>query len=50
MVSQWSGRRRATALSGHVWRRDHNGFSHQDPGFIDHVVNKKPEVIASTSR
>jgi xylulose-5-phosphate/fructose-6-phosphate phosphoketolase len=32
-------------LSSHVWRQDHNGFSHQDPGFIDHVVNKKPEVI-----
>ena len=28
-----------------VWRQDHNGFSHQDPGFIDHVVNKKAEVI-----
>ncbi len=32
-------------LSSHVWRQDHNGFSHQDPGFIDHVVNKKAEVI-----
>ena len=32
-------------LTSHVWRQDHNGFSHQDPGFIDHVVNKKPEVI-----
>jgi xylulose-5-phosphate/fructose-6-phosphate phosphoketolase len=32
-------------LSSHVWRQDHNGFSHQDPGFIDHVVNKKSEVI-----
>ena len=32
-------------LSSHVWRQDHNGFSHQDPGFIDHVMNKKPEVI-----
>jgi xylulose-5-phosphate/fructose-6-phosphate phosphoketolase len=32
-------------LSSHVWRQDHNGFSHQDPGFIDHVVNKKPAVI-----
>ena len=31
-------------LSSHVWRQDHNGFSHQDPGFIDHVVNKKAEV------
>ncbi len=32
-------------LSSHVWRQDHNGFSHQDPGFIDHVVNKKSSVI-----
>jgi xylulose-5-phosphate/fructose-6-phosphate phosphoketolase len=32
-------------LSSHVWRQDHNGFSHQDPGFIDHAVNKKPQVI-----
>ena len=32
-------------LSSHVWRQDHNGFSHQDPGFIDHVVNKKSEVV-----
>jgi len=32
-------------LSSHVWRQDHNGFSHQDPGFIDYVMNKKPEVI-----
>ena len=32
-------------LSSHVWRQDHNGFSHQDPGFIDHVVNKKAELI-----
>ena len=31
-------------LSSHVWRQDHNGFSHQDPGFIDHVVNKKSEI------
>ena len=37
-------------LSSHVWRQDHNGFSHQDPGFIDHVVNKKAEVIRATSR
>src|SRR5690606_39893764 len=29
----------------HVWRQDHNGFSHQDPGFIDHVVNKKAEIV-----
>ena len=33
------------SLSSHVWRQDHNGFSHQDPGFIDHVVNKKAEVV-----
>ena len=32
-------------LSSHTWRQDHNGFSHQDPGFIDHVVNKKAEII-----
>ncbi|PXY32130.1 phosphoketolase family protein [Prauserella muralis] len=32
-------------LTSHVWRQDHNGFSHQDPGFIDHAVNKKAEVI-----
>src|SRR6266567_964372 len=32
-------------LSSHVWRQDHNGFSHQDPGFIDHVVNKKAQII-----
>ncbi len=32
-------------LSSHVWRQDHNGFSHQDPGFIDYVVNKKAEII-----
>jgi xylulose-5-phosphate/fructose-6-phosphate phosphoketolase len=32
-------------LSSHVWRQDHNGFSHQDPGFIDHVVNKKAEIV-----
>jgi xylulose-5-phosphate/fructose-6-phosphate phosphoketolase len=32
-------------LSSHVWRQDHNGFSHQDPGFLDHVANKKAEVI-----
>src|ERR1051326_7561027 len=31
-------------LSSHVWRQDHNGFSHQDPGFIDHVTNKKAEI------
>jgi xylulose-5-phosphate/fructose-6-phosphate phosphoketolase len=32
-------------LSSHVWRQDNNGFSHQDPGFIDHVVNKKAEIV-----
>jgi xylulose-5-phosphate/fructose-6-phosphate phosphoketolase len=32
-------------LSSHVWRQDHNGFSHQDPGFLDHVVNKRAEVV-----
>ena len=32
-------------LTSHVWRQDHNGFSHQDPGFIDHVVNKKAELV-----
>jgi xylulose-5-phosphate/fructose-6-phosphate phosphoketolase len=32
-------------LSSHVWRQDHNGFSHQDPGFIDHVLNKKAEIV-----
>ena len=37
--------RSTTSSRSHVWRQDHNGFSHQDPGFIDHVVNKKAEVI-----
>ena len=37
-------RRSTTCSRRHVWRQDHNGFSHQDPGFIDHVVNKKAEV------
>jgi xylulose-5-phosphate/fructose-6-phosphate phosphoketolase len=32
-------------LTSHVWRQDHNGFSHQDPGFVDHVLNKKPEIV-----
>jgi xylulose-5-phosphate/fructose-6-phosphate phosphoketolase len=32
-------------LTSHVWRQDHNGFSHQDPGFIDHVMNKKPNIV-----
>ena len=49
-VSRNLGWRRPVAslnylLTSHVWRQDHNGFSHQDPGFIDHVVNKKAEVI-----
>jgi xylulose-5-phosphate/fructose-6-phosphate phosphoketolase len=37
--------RSTTLLSSHVWRQDHNGFSHQDPGFIDHVVNKKADIV-----
>ena len=37
-------------LTSHVWRQDHNGFSHQDPGFIDHVINKKAELSASICR
>jgi len=32
-------------LTSHVWRQDHNGFSHQDPGFVDHLVNKKPQIV-----
>lgn len=49
-VHQRLGWRRPVAslnylLTSHVWRQDHNGFSHQDPGFIDHVMNKKAEVI-----
>ena len=32
-------------LTSHVWRQDHNGFSHQDPGFLDHVLNKKPQIV-----
>lgn len=47
--SQLEWRRRIPSLNylltSHVWRQDHNGFSHQDPGFIDHVVNKKADVI-----
>lgn len=38
-------RRKNYLLSSHVWRQDHNGFSHQDPGFLDHVINKKAEVV-----
>ena len=37
-------------LASHVWRQDHNGFTHQDPGFIDHVVNKKAEIVRSICR
>ncbi len=49
-VSQENPWRRAIAslnilLTSHVWRQDHNGFSHQDPGFIDHVVNKKANIV-----
>ena len=40
--------RSTTCSPATFWRQDHNGFSHQDPGFIDHVVNKKPEVVGST--
>ena len=36
-------------LTSHVWRQDHNGFTHQDPGFIDHVVNKKADIVAGVS-
>ncbi len=36
-------------LTSHVWRQDHNGFSHQDPGFIDHVVNKKADIVRGVS-
>jgi xylulose-5-phosphate/fructose-6-phosphate phosphoketolase len=44
--SAWRGPiARSTTCSSHVWRQDHNGFSHQDPGFIDHVVNKKADVV-----
>ncbi len=45
----WPWRRKIASLNyllaSHVWRQDHNGFTHQDPGFIDHVVNKKAEVV-----
>jgi xylulose-5-phosphate/fructose-6-phosphate phosphoketolase len=37
-------------LTSHVWRQDHNGFSHQDPGFVDHVVNKKADIVQCISR
>ena len=49
VTSQLPWRRRIASLNillaSHVWRQDHNGFTHQDPGFIDHVVNKKAEVV-----
>ena len=37
-------------LASHVWQQDHNGFTHQDPGFLDHVINKKADIVACTSR
>ena len=49
MTSQLPWRRKIASLnyllSSHVWRQDHNGFTHQDPGFIDHVMNKKAEIV-----
>jgi xylulose-5-phosphate/fructose-6-phosphate phosphoketolase len=49
ITAQLSWRRKIASLnyllSSHVWRQDHNGFTHQDPGFIDHVVNKKAEIV-----
>ena len=49
VTSQLPWRRKIASLnyllSSHVWRQDHNGFTHQDPGFIDHVVNKKAEIV-----
>ncbi len=36
-------------LTSHVWRQDHNGFTHQDPGFVDHVINKKASIVESIS-
>jgi xylulose-5-phosphate/fructose-6-phosphate phosphoketolase len=49
VTSQLSWRRKLASLNilltSHVWRQDHNGFTHQDPGFIDHVINKKAEVV-----
>jgi len=49
ITSQLPWRRRISSLNyllaSHVWRQDHNGFTHQDPGFIDHVVNKKAEIV-----
>ena len=49
VTSQLPWRRKISSLNilltSHVWRQDHNGFTHQDPGFIDHVINKKAEVV-----
>jgi xylulose-5-phosphate/fructose-6-phosphate phosphoketolase len=49
VTSQLPWRRKIASLNyllaSHVWRQDHNGFTHQDPGFLDHVVNKKAEVV-----
>jgi xylulose-5-phosphate/fructose-6-phosphate phosphoketolase len=49
VTSKLSWRRKIASLNyllaSHVWRQDHNGFTHQDPGFIDHVVNKKAEIV-----
>ena len=49
VTSQLSWRRKIASLNilltSHVWRQDHNGFTHQDPGFIDHVINKKAEIV-----
>ena len=39
------GRRIISPSASHVWQQDHNGFTHQDPGFLDHVVNKKADVV-----
>ena len=43
----WRPKDRITKLSAasHVWQQDHNGFTHQDPGFLDHVVNKKADIV-----
>ena len=51
LLSRWLGKKGLPIaslnylLTSHVWRQDHNGFSHQDPGFIDHVMNKKAEIV-----
>jgi xylulose-5-phosphate/fructose-6-phosphate phosphoketolase len=36
-------------LASHVWQQDHNGSTHQDPGFLDHVINKKADIVGATS-